>query len=968
MPTRNALPLEVLGSLAPILSRVEGPESSPLPQEWQNLGAKWERKGFVMPRESRRRAAQQKEDQQTWLLSELPTYSRDTVEEIITLAQSPVQKESLASGWRAVAGGLGPPSGYDLGGVFRKLFGRYFKWSGNEVVVREGRLEELHELALRFPVNHLLRRGHAEAVSLGFVTYDHAFRLPERLSLLRTASAGMRTVVDRGLTEGHLHLWGVASAHGAWADHLIRRLQPGALGDFSLVERNLLSLGRTMLRLLALALLERKVGSGDAPIDLLLLVDQVHLARTLAEQRSAKEKMKRGLWKWIRELEKRRVFPQDAAKLRWLLRLVDATAERLSRLADPVSSQSRPWSPQRISARIRLMEQLHFEIQQALVELEAQASGSPQSKLRTFLHDAFFRYLVYQTHHWQLATHSGRTTGLREFRRYFKARQRSLLPVRGLEVQRLIMEHLSRCQGVRNLEGRVSPPRRASELAPWLLSFFKHRGQLQKFGLVIHFIKNAAPPRRRRGPEIPKLRHGRIRRITKRSAIDLFHLLSRPHPVVPFIVGIDAASLELEAPPEVFAPTFRFLRELPIEVRPRPAEAYLFGKEAEAFSLFEKRRLRMTYHVAEDFRHLLSGLRAICEVVDFLAPQPGDRLGHAIALALDPERWAAQTGYQSILPKQEWLDTLVWVHHFLGPGDDTVGGLGIEDEIQHLSLAIYGSAIETRRGFYEAGWSPLTLYDSWKLRQLDPYLVDTERLRKAKLELRPNLSGLMEDRRWYYVQSRVLREVNAEIGSRAAYTLLGAYWLDKEVRKRGDQLILRDLQPRKQLWLKLCADVQEKLTRRLQERQLVIEVNPSSNRIIGPLAEFSDHHIFRLTLDETRRLSRKIRVTINTDDPGVFNTSLAHEYYLLGEILTRKGVPEAEVLEWLEWLRTNGHDCSFLHYSPRQDSRFDRLMEWLERRSQRLWREMRAESVLVNFWRRRQPRPSVASLPRRNVD
>ena len=56
--------------------------------------------------------------------------------------------------------------------------------------------------------------------------------------------------------------------------------------------------------------------------------------------------------------------------------------------------------------------------------------------------------------------------------------------------------------------------------------------------------------------------------------------------------GVDAAANELHAPPEPFAPAFRLARRAGIP--------------------------RATFHVGEDFRHLLSGIRAILEAMTFL--------------------------------------------------------------------------------------------------------------------------------------------------------------------------------------------------------------------------------------------------------------------------------------------------------------------------------------------------------------
>ena len=348
---------------------------------------------------------------------------------------------------------------------------------------------------------------------------------------------------------------------------------------------------------------------------------------------------------------------------------------------------------------------------------------------------------------------------------------------------------------------------------PWILAYAQPDDRrIRKFGLVIHFKKEDESREDtgfRRGPQpVPKLRWGKRRRLIRAEAIRLYQLLRQPRPFTPFVVGIDACNLELATPPEVFAPIFRFLRDLPIRLSgDRKRFSPYFDLEPTIRRLVEDRRLGMTYHVGEDFRHLLSGLRAICEVVDFLAPQPGDRLGHGTALALHPRDWLEHNGYQAVLPKLEWLDTLVWVHHFLGPGDDLVGELALEDRIQRLSWDIYGRAMESeydpldldppdatrdfetlsqllrvtpgsfvpalyqqldkhletrsgRRRLLDWNWSPLTLWDAWRLRQLDPYTVDLKKLLKGKLEARPLTGFSIEERRWHLIQRRLIEELS----------------------------------------------------------------------------------------------------------------------------------------------------------------------------------------------------------------
>jgi len=953
------LPLEVLGFVAPVLTWVERRERLRLPRRGQ-------------PRDS-----SLEEAEKAWLRHVLPTYSHDTVDEILQLtrgAADPPPADWLSRGDDRRQP-MVPPADYDLTTAFDHLGDRYFQWNGNELCVRAGRLEELHELGSRFPLCHLIRHRHASALTEGFLTPRRALELPERLSALPSASRSLRVLIERGLSEGHLHFWGVTHADEVWANHLLARPAAGKGGELSAAETRLLQLGRFSLRILALALLLAKRyiprKGRDLPYDLLRRLDELYYANSPWTE-----------WKLACKLDHRlreeleTLFPEqkpksdgetaplrarelDAEERAWLLSIIDPDAHRILYFHERRRGH-RPAAGNPLHRHVRSLERLHLGVQQQLIELSQTVKGFTAERrdslwsncyrfLQDFLHQAFFRYLVYHTHHMQLAIQGGTTTGLREFREFYGAPQRQLLGRERIWEHSLVLDRLFDTDNLRRLEGRTRfPAQGCSGLMPWLVDFAQrcHGRPMEKLGIVIHFIKQshdeARAERRRhraeqRGFRVPRLRHEAYRRNVKHEAFRLFHQLSQPHPVVPFIVGIDAANVELTTPPELLAPAFRFLREFPIESRNLPSLRLRFGVEREVQALLANRRLGVTYHVGEDFRHLISGLRAIYEVITFMDLKPGDRMGHATALALNPKVWAAQVGYQAVLTKQEWLDSLVWLHHFLGPGHDLVGELGIEDEIQYLSWHIFKEPHITyypqpqieraRRTLYDRGrksaatkvpgdWSPLMLWDAWRLRQLDPTALSIDALRENKDPFPRRMPIGHGERRWVHVQRRIWNKIVGEIGSYGAYELLERYWYGPQVRRRGDEVITVDMGDKREQWMAVCLAAQEKLKDLVQHRQLVVEVNPSCNRMVGPMQQLAEHHIFDLTLDEKGRLARKVVTTVNTDNPGVLNTSLAHEYYLLGEILLRRGVPEGDVVEWLEWLRTNGEDYTFLRFLP----------------------------------------------------
>lgn len=948
---RIELPLEVLGLLGPVLSWVEGMEALSWPTSWIAD------------------AVDRREREQAWLVRELPTFSFDTVDSVIDLARSPTRGErSPRRGFGGrVVHDLSPPASYDLATIFDRLAQRFFVWNGGSLCVRQGRMEELHELSLRFPVGHLIRHEHGRAVSQGWVREREVLDLPEQVGLLPSNSYPLRTVVRNGLTEGHLHLMGVSSAEENWADNLLQTYTLDALQGFKANEKRLLLLNRYAGRILALAVLACRLGVQvlPPPFHLLKWLDALYFARTRAEDRQARESLRSrfeevlspalggdsrlgrpghspliaGAWgaapehgwllHWIHPptLQLRRSFVQGAGAMLLEIRLP--------------------------AARSALLERLHFEAHFHLARLD------PSQPERYFLHQVLYRYLVFRTHHWQLATQYGKTTGLRYFKRFYDSRQRRPAGVEAAEVKTQILRRLRQWRGLRVLEGRISPPEDpVSELRPWLIGYADavEHGRLKKFGLIVHFIKSEAGGFASRATRYgyPSLRFGQIRRTTRHEAFHLYRILSRPDPWVPFIVGIDAANLELTTPPEVYAPAFGFLRELPIELHEpatRSADPYQVFPHVQ--SLVSRRRLGMTYHVGEDFRHLLSGLRAIHEVMEFLQAHPGDRLGHAIALGLDPTVWMEQTGYQAVLSKIEWLDTLVWVHHLMGPGNELVGRLGLEDDIQRLAWQIYapprsgglGTALEGK------DLSPLTLHDAWLMRQLDPYCVDAACLARGTLKIRSLWTSGTERRRWLFVQKKVRERLELEVGAPNSYRLLLRYWYDREVRVKGGEVISVDMQDRKAQWIALCREVQERMVEELGRRQMVVEVNPTVNRMIGPMERLGQHHVFNLTLDGDRRLSRRVRVTVNTDNPAVFSTSLAHEFYLLGETLLGEGRPEGEVVEWLEWLRRNGEEYSFVRQLPgADDPAMEKLLDAI-RRARRSPRSIQGRGQKLNtFW------------------
>ncbi|MDE3197766.1 MAG: adenosine deaminase, partial [Acidobacteriota bacterium] len=91
--------------------------------------------------------------------------------------------------------------------------------------------------------------------------------------------------------------------------------------------------------------------------------------------------------------------------------------------------------------------------------------------------------------------------------------------------------------------------------------------------------------------------------------------------------------------------------------------------------------------------------------------------------------------------------------------------------------------------------------------------------------------------------------------------------------------------------------------RRLAAEQIPLEVCITSNVRTGAVSSLDAHPVRRL-------FDAGVPLTLNTDDPGMFDTSLAAEYQLARG---RFGFSENE----LEQLRANGEGFRFRNPAPR---------------------------------------------------
>ena len=123
----------------------------------------------------------------------------------------------------------------------------------------------------------------------------------------------------------------------------------------------------------------------------------------------------------------------------------------------------------------------------------------------------------------------------------------------------------------------------------------------------------------------------------------------------------------------------------------------------------------------------------------------------------------------------------------------------------------------------------------------------------------------------------------------------------------------------KEKWyVQAMIDMQNALMKKVSQKGIVIECNPTSNKLIGPFDHYEEHPILRfnnagLNMDV---VSNDLTVTINTDDLGVFDTSLENEYAVMFQAManlsdSNDNLTKEETYQYLERMREMGFIVAF---------------------------------------------------------
>lgn len=442
--------------------------------------------------------------------------------------------------------------------------------------------------------------------------------------------------------------------------------------------------------------------------------------------------------------------------------------------------------------------------------------------------------------------------------------------------------------GLRSLEVRTSPEASVGLLQRFTTTLDDAARRLGanypdlEFALVFHFTKrreggadagtpragwrasNADPRSSDRGGGNPSgFRYARFYSQRRSEAQALAWLLCHRPLSVQFVRAVDVCTDELGVPNWVMAPLLE-------RVRRAADEGTLALRRLCGWA---PPPLRTTVHAGEDFVHLLTGLRHVDEAIEQLGLREGDRIGHGLALGLDAVRWAGHTGRIAMLSEDRLFD-LVWEWNWRGQrgGDQHAGrSVFLTREIAALSQNIFEESI--------------TPYELALLREdlCNPY-----RLRMAGFPDRPPPTAHAVQR-----DARLRRLVR--------------FLTDAALFDRGRQT----------MWVDPCEEgetlhrLQAELRTKLSVRGLTVEVNPTSNLLIGDLGDLTTHPLWRMQPPRGGGDAPPLSICIGSDDPLVFASNLRQEYQFLADALTLAGLSDDEARGWIHNVRSQGLDSRF---------------------------------------------------------
>lgn len=465
----------------------------------------------------------------------------------------------------------------------------------------------------------------------------------------------------------------------------------------------------------------------------------------------------------------------------------------------------------------------------------------------------------------------------------------------------------------RFVEARIVPKNTVEEIESTLEYISKKIAKTHEdhYDFIFHFIKKRDEPKYGK-----KYRHFSLRKEIREQAYAIYNFRydnHEKHQLIGKVVGLDAANSEIYCRPEVYAQAFRFLRGHEIKT----------DDDIDA----DPNDLNITYHVGEDFMDIADGLRAVEEALIFLNLRNGDRLGHALVLGTNVSTYYKKRDFSVCVSTQVLIDNLAWLHHKC---IRLVGYTPLCGWLEIMFLKYFNEIYISKQkkgqdiiaSFFNENDDDYLSYNiddyylSWLLRGNSPTIgteLDTKNLKKLNSTI---------DKQWAYAGMNHHLCAETALKNSNARQLFDAYHSFKYADRgyKADTLTI-PLEYQEE-WITLLEKIQQNLLDKIETKHIAIECNPSSNFKIGEMERYDEHPIvkfFNYGLS-TPYPRHDIAVSINTDDQGVFSTSLEREYSLIALAIERNQTEEHHnspraIMDWLDRIREISIEQKFKYES-----------------------------------------------------
>lgn len=331
--------------------------------------------------------------------------------------------------------------------------------------------------------------------------------------------------------------------------------------------------------------------------------------------------------------------------------------------------------------------------------------------------------------------------------------------------------------------------------------------------------------------------------------------------------GVDICGVEEHQPLWVSAQTLIGIRNRSSEIAGRTNVRGLVPRGERIGENAQRMRvepLRLTMHTGEDFEWLTTGVRTVAEPFRWKVIQRGDRIGHGLAVTLEPAKWWSRRE-----------GDVIRVSDF-----DRLQDLGFLGSLTRSNDKV-ATRTKQRRTVFEApdGSERTERQERWLTDQIDAVLD------RMKVTLRPSDDPIaVAASLWNAIGSRRMRNLfgsktDLPDGDPTYWQILHRYIWRKGFRRRADSKQVMELDPSAGCELSLLQEARRIVIRHLARWQIPIESNPSSNLVVGSLDALASQDFLAQTSQQARdRGSETLAWTISTDDPVTFATTLADEY------------------------------------------------------------------------------------------